>query len=195
MRVRAAGATLSVLSDKNVIPPYGVNGGHSGAPNRFVVRRDGREIMPSSLPGKVAAFALQPDDVVVMQTAGGGFGDARERDPAALARDLEFGYVSAEAARELYQANEDAIRLTLCRAETPPGKRRALMAPATAKQLGLDDEALIEILARGPSLRAWIKVVDGVASDALGLDQDGLDLLGASQFDVAVLRRIGNSHV
>jgi N-methylhydantoinase B len=173
-----------------------VNGGHAGAPNRFVVRRDGREIMPSSLPGKVAAFALQPEDIVVMQTAGGGgFGEAGERDPAALARDLEFGYVSAEAARKLYQAEGDEISLTLRRADTSPGKRRAVLAPATAARLGLDDDGLIEILARGPSLRAWIQVVDNAALDALGLDRDGLDLLGAAPLDVVVLRRIGHSHV
>ena len=33
LRILEPGATLSVLSDKNVIPPYGVNGGGSGAPN------------------------------------------------------------------------------------------------------------------------------------------------------------------
>jgi hypothetical protein len=54
---------------------------------------------------------------------------------------------------------------------------------------------LIEILARGPSLRAWVQIVAGAPLDALGLDRDGLDLLGAAPFDVAVLRRIGHSHV
>jgi N-methylhydantoinase B len=196
IRVLAPGATLSVLSDKNVVPPYGVNGGHSGAPNRFVVRRDGLEMMPSSLPGKVAGFALRADDVVVMQTAGGGgFGDVRERDPAALARDRDFGYVSAEAACETYGEGDGEIRLRLDRADTPPGRRRALMAPSTAERLGLCDNALIEILARGPSLRAWIQIADGLGTDALGIDRDGLDLLGAVQSDIAVLRRIGGSHV
>jgi hypothetical protein len=44
-------------------------------------------------------------------------------------------------------------------------------------------------------LRAWIQVVDNAALDALGLDRDGLDLLGAAPLDVVVLRRIGHSHV
>ncbi len=196
LRVRAPGATRSVLSDKNVIPSYGVNGGQAGAPNRFVVRRDGREILPSALPGKVAAFALQQDDIVVMQTAGGGgFGDARERDPATLARDLEFGYVSAAAARAVYQSSDGESRLTLRRAETPAGKRRALMAPATARRLGLADGGLIEIVARGPSLRAWVQLADDAAPDTVGLDRDGLDLLGASPSESAVFRRIRFPHV
>ena len=39
----AAGWKLSVISDKNVIPPYGVDGGSNGAGNRFTVLRDGAE--------------------------------------------------------------------------------------------------------------------------------------------------------
>jgi N-methylhydantoinase B len=38
-----------------------------------------------------------------MQTGGGGgFGDARERDPARVAADVRDGYVTAEAARRDY---------------------------------------------------------------------------------------------
>ncbi len=131
-----------------------------------------------------------------MQTAGGGgFGDARERDPATLARDLEFGYVSAAAARAVYQSSDGESRLTLRRAEPPAGKRRALMAPATARRLGLADGSLIEIVARGPSLRAWVQLADDAAPDTLGLDRDGLDLLGASPSESAVFRRIRFPHV
>ena len=34
--------------------------------------------------------------------ATGGLGDVAERDPAAVARDVEEGYVSPEAAKEVY---------------------------------------------------------------------------------------------
>ncbi len=183
IRVRTAGATLSVLSDKNVIPPYGVNGGQSGAPNRFVVRRDGHEIMPSPLPGKVSAFPLQQDDIVIMQTAGGGgFGDARERDPAQAERDLDFGYISPDPA----DGGETRLELACC--SMPPGKRRVLVAPATAARHGLADGALIEILTSGPSVRAWLEVTDRVGPGILGLDADGLDLLGAAQSAPAIIR-------
>ena len=193
IRVCAGGATLSVLSDKNVIPPYGVNGGHPGAPNRFVVRRDGREIMPSLLPGKVSGFALLPGDIVVMQTAGGGgFGDARERDAASLSRDVEFGYVSRQAAQTIYAPCDGAIRLPLACVATPPGKRRALVCPATSAKFGLSNGALIEILMDGPSVRAWIQVDGSIGPYQLGIDADGIDLLGASNSHTVSLRRIGN---
>jgi hypothetical protein len=69
------------------------------------------------------------------------------------------------------------------------------MAPATARRLGLTDGGLIEIVARGPSLRAWIELADDAAPDTLGLDCDGLDLLGALPSESAVLRRIRFPHV
>ncbi|MBV8150613.1 MAG: hydantoinase B/oxoprolinase family protein, partial [Candidatus Eremiobacteraeota bacterium] len=128
VRVLEDGATLSVLSDKNVIPPYGVNGGLPGAPNRFVVRRDGNEIEPSSTPGKIAAFPLRKGDIVVMQTAGGGgFGDPQRREAARLGRDLKFGYVSATAAARLYE-NGASVQLALRRVQTADGRRRAVLA-------------------------------------------------------------------
>ena len=97
-------ARLSVLSDRNIIPPAGVNGGFAGAPNRYTVRRDGKTIEPGDFPGKIANFRLKPHDVLVMQSSGGGgFGDPTERSRDALASDLDDGYVT-EAGRAAYDA-------------------------------------------------------------------------------------------
>ena len=209
IRVLAPGATLSVLSDKNVIPPYGVNGGHAGAPNRFVVRRGGQEMEPSPLPGKVTAFPLEPDDVVVMRSAGGGgFGDPLEHDPGLVRRDQEFGYVSAKAAAEIYgveseeratdscrdRLRKERIRLKLVPSKTKPGRRRALLAPSTARRLGLVDGEPVEIFMRGPSLRAWLQVSPDIEAEAIGLDSDGLSLARAGSAGKVTLRRIGNGH-
>ena len=56
LRLLAPDARFSALSEKNVLPPYGVCGGAAGAPNRFVVARDGRVVEPSALPGKVSGL-------------------------------------------------------------------------------------------------------------------------------------------
>lgn len=207
IRVLAPGATLSVLSDKNMIPPYGVNDGHAGAPNRFVVRRGGQEMEPSALPGKVTAFPLEQGDVVVMRSAGGGgFGDPLERDPILVSRDQEFGYVSAEAAVAVYGVAPDArataarrralaeaqTRLKPVRAETKPGRRRALLSPRTAKRLGLADGELVEIAARGPALRAWVQVSADIEAEAVGLDAEGLVLASAGSAAMVNLRRVGS---
>jgi N-methylhydantoinase B len=204
VRVLAPGATLSVLSDKNVIPPYGVNGGQAGAPNRFVVRRGGQEMMPSALPGKVTAFPLEPGDVVVMQSAGGGgFGDPHTREPELVRRDLEFGYVSAGAARTEYGFYDGArhepptagtARLKLVQRKTPAGRRRALISPRTADQFGFADGDLAEIVTEGPSLRVWLQCSADIEAGAIGLDEDGLTLARDQDANTFLVRRVGPAH-
>ena len=82
IRVLQGTGSLSVLSERNVIPPFGVMGGFSGAPNQFNIRRNGQIIAPSKVPGKVADFPIMEGDVLIMQTSGGGgYGDPLERDP------------------------------------------------------------------------------------------------------------------
>jgi N-methylhydantoinase B len=160
---------------------------------------------PSDLPGKVTAFPLEEGYVVVMRSAGGGgFGDPLERDPALVQRDREFGYVSVQAAGAIYGADTSAtaarrralkdqqIRLKPVRTEARPGRRRALLSPRTAKRLGLAEGELIEIAARGPSLRAWLLLSLEVEAEAIGLDGDGLALAGADPGGTVTLRRIEN---
>ena len=50
-------------------------------------------------------YEMAAGERFLLQSAGGGgCGDPRRRDPAALARDLAEGYVSAEAATKDYGA-------------------------------------------------------------------------------------------
>ena len=102
IRVLVDGASLSVLADHAVIPPFGVAGGRSGAANRFVVIRDGETIEPSPVPGKVGGFKLKAGDIVRLESSGGGgHGDPVRRDPEAVAR-----YIGSRAAiRWLHQAS------------------------------------------------------------------------------------------
>ncbi|MDA0991459.1 MAG: hydantoinase B/oxoprolinase family protein [Verrucomicrobia bacterium] len=179
IRSLADTALLSVASDKNVVPPFGVNGGKSGAPNEFRVIHNGQEQLPSDTPGKVAGFVLQAGDVVsVRSSGGGGWGDPLDRDPEAVLSDLRDGYITAGKAAKTFgvivkDGNLDvagtvARRNDLRRArqyftveyidEPPngPERRRCGLAPHALRRLGIDDGALVEILAPGgPTLRAW----------------------------------------
>ncbi|MER6664033.1 hydantoinase B/oxoprolinase family protein [Amycolatopsis japonica] len=76
-------------------PASGVDSGHDGAAGRF-------ELTRGALPSK-SRVNLRPDDVVnVDLPGGGGYGDPFERDPDAVLADVVDGYISVEAARELY---------------------------------------------------------------------------------------------
>jgi N-methylhydantoinase B len=84
-RCVAPDTMLHVRSDRQAHRPYGLAGGGPGAPSaNVIVRANGER---QELPPMFAAV-LQPGDVFHHRMAGGGgWGDPRERDPAARQRD------------------------------------------------------------------------------------------------------------
>lgn len=184
LRVLVDGASLSVLADKCVIPPSGTAGGFGGAPNRFVVERNGEVIAPSPIPGKVGGFELRKGDIVRIETAGGGgYGDTLERDPARVQQDVRLGVVSPGHAASRYgilfdtrgevdiaatrQRRDDLraqrIKVTAVRAgdDEYDGARRTLHIPAAvARQASLADDDLVELASNRAAfaLRAWVRL-------------------------------------
>ena len=213
VRLLAREAQLSVLSDKNVIPPYGVRNGATGARNRFSVRRDGREIEPSSLPGKVTGFPLRAGDVVIERTAGGGgYGDPFEREPGSVARDVRFGYVSPEAARSVYgvvlsghdvdeqattaartrlRSTRQVLRLARLDGEEFRGSRRIVeIGRSAARQLGVAEGDLVEFpRPDGPSLLAWVRVAPELDDDFCRVGASAFPILGIDAGGCVELRR------
>ena len=210
--------SYSVLSDRAAIPPFGVGGGTSSHSYRVAVRRNGDEnVFPT--PGKVTGYPVRHDDVVIMESAGGGgYGDPLARDPEAVRADVQAGFVSAERAREGYgvvldeagamdeaataaareAARHARFRIAVRADESDPytgvrGRRRTVrLAPASAERLGVADDDLVELLGAHPApLRAWVRMEDGDADPrTLGLDEFGRRVLGVGEGDEIVLRRV-----
>lgn len=103
--VRAlAPVTVDVQADRMHCPPWGLHGGLAGRGNAVTVRIDGVE-QANEVNAKVRNHRLKPGDALILRAGGGGgFGPPGERDPARLAEDVHHGYVSAQAAVELYGA-------------------------------------------------------------------------------------------
>jgi N-methylhydantoinase B len=78
-------------------PALGVLGGHAGASSRVVW--NGRE---GGFPLKGKSRIAAGDRLRVRYPGGGGYGDPRTRDRAAVRADLEAELISAAAAREIY---------------------------------------------------------------------------------------------
>jgi N-methylhydantoinase B len=216
LRILEDGASLSVLADHAVIPPFGVAGGRSGAANRFVVLRDGNVIEPSPVPGKVGGFKLQKGDIVRMESSGGGgYGDPLKRDPERVARDVFLGYVSTADAQTRYgvvfdadgavdgsttaeqRRNLSSRRLTLpisvTSADTFDGSRRSIELPQSiARRLDAKDGDLIEIAFPrcASALRGWVRIAAYASGgdDVLHLGPTGVAVLGAQSGDQVELR-------
>jgi N-methylhydantoinase B len=213
VRIQVAGSRLSVLAEKAVLPPFGVCGGGAGATNRFWVRRGEQPIQPSPLPGKVGGFPLEPGDVLLMESSGGGgFGDPLTRDPAAVAADIAEGYVTAGGAERDYgvvwrDGAVDAAATAATRAALLAARPRVRVTPAadldadrgrlvrldsqTAARLGIGPGAIVELVnPRGAPLRAWVATLlpgDGRRGE---LSPDALAMLGLTPGSEVELRAV-----
>jgi N-methylhydantoinase B len=217
LRLLDGEARYSVLSDRAVLPPFGVAGSGPAAPVKVSLRRDGAEV-DFATPGKVTGVPIGAGDIVVMQSAGGGgYGDPLARDPAHVREDVRAGYVSPERARlgygvvlmqngdvdlsatraERERVAEARRRFPVVADERDPyegrfGRHRVLrVTPSMAGDLGLATGDLIELLGRHPApIRAWVRVEAGVTDKQIALDAFGRRILGVSPGDTVEVRRL-----
>jgi N-methylhydantoinase B len=98
-----APARIKTRFERTLCPAWGINQGRDGMPGHVVIERiDGtRQVALKE------SVMLEAGDRVIIQTGGGGgYGDPRRRDREWVRTDVLRGYVSAEAARELYGFDE-----------------------------------------------------------------------------------------
>ena len=93
-----ADATVIRRFDKARFPPQGLAGGTPGGPARFVVRLGAADEVEAPASGR---YEMKAGERFLVQSAGGGgYGDPRLREPAAIDRDIAEGYVSTGLARD-----------------------------------------------------------------------------------------------
>jgi N-methylhydantoinase B len=77
---------VSFLAERTLFPAFGIEGGKDGAPGEL--RINGTKTDPKK------QYVVHKGDTISLGTpGGGGHGDPRQRDAAALAADIECGYV------------------------------------------------------------------------------------------------------
>lgn len=182
IRIMRPATSLSVLTDRVMIPPYGVSGGAASLANRFTVLRNGKTIEPSDIPGKITAFPLEVGDIVVCQSAGGGgYGDPLRRPPESVLRDVENDLVSLESARDAYgvvirngavvkdetvalrealRGARQSVTVRSANIDESEGARRILrIATETADRLAIGEGDVVELVpAEGAPLRIFAHV-------------------------------------
>lgn len=116
---------FSSQMDRVRCKPWGLFGGLSGAGNSVALYRFGDDKEVHFPNGKAFNQTIKPGDAYVLRSGGGGgFGSPLERDIGKLQRDVRCGYVSRQAAIDLYGAvfigetdNIDAAATQVRRAE------------------------------------------------------------------------------
>jgi N-methylhydantoinase B len=88
-----ADATVIRRFDKSRFPPQGLAGGGPGGRSGFVMRLGTSDELEAPVSGRYELKA--GERFLVQSAAGGGYGDPRRRERAAVDRDVAEGYVSA----------------------------------------------------------------------------------------------------
>lgn len=210
--------SFSLVSDRSIVPPFGVLGGASGAPNKYLIKSGTTEIHLET-PGKASGIMLSQNDIVVACTAGGGgYGLAFEREPERVARDVMDGFITREVAKESYgvvifpEGKIDTKETTALRKAALQrsshakvlvmddssvgdlGRHRILqLHPETATQMNLFEDDLAEILGSVPApLRGWIQTNSNIPIGFVTLDEWGKQQLrteDGSTIELRLLRR------
>ncbi|KKL55662.1 hypothetical protein LCGC14_2253170, partial [marine sediment metagenome] len=211
VRLTASTASYSVLSDRCILPPFGIHQGGSGSPNSFTYRRDGTEHQPGAIPGKATAAKLVEGDVVIMRSAGGGgYGDPLTREPARVLNDITLGYVTIDKARNEYGvilsdpetvdvAATEALRKDIAAQrcilaildtskwsgdEYAEGRRWVGINQQAATKHGIVDRAALEIvLTTGAPLRAWARIDGKLPEGGIWLGEQGAKMLNVDTGD------------
>jgi N-methylhydantoinase B len=208
LRLTDSEGTYSVLSDRAVIPPFGVKGGGAAATVEVHIERNSSKI-DLAIPGKATGLLLKEGDLLVMQSAGGGgYGDPLAREPALVEADVAAGYVSAAQARAQYgvvvgdpkatEALRKAIALRhvlfdVLEDEANPyegirGRHRVLRLHPSS---GFASGQLVELLGRHPApLRAWVGLDASVPAGRAPLDAFGRRVLGVTAGEKVRLRAL-----
>jgi N-methylhydantoinase B len=97
-----AGGRVFIHDDREVVPPWGINGGlHGGTSSKWLIKAG--TATPERIPSKIDNLKVNPGDRIVFKTAGsGGWGDPLERAPELVARDVRYDLVSRELAQRDY---------------------------------------------------------------------------------------------
>ena len=111
LRVTGPEITVSALLDRTRTHPWGLLGGGEGASGGLFVKKKGdtqfrtfSEVYGTVSASKFTRIKLKEGDEVKIQSpGGGGYGPPADRPPEAIEEDIRQGFVSPEAARQLYR--------------------------------------------------------------------------------------------
>jgi len=108
VRLRRGNAKASMVMDHGRSGPLGALGGENGGVNRVRIESHGDTYIPPHLSKDQNIMIREGDTIRVSTPGGGGYGNAFERDPELVARDVNLGYYTTEEARERFGVAFDA---------------------------------------------------------------------------------------
>jgi N-methylhydantoinase B/oxoprolinase/acetone carboxylase alpha subunit len=109
--VERAEINVSAVFERMKVRPWGLFGGGHASNSAILIKKKGddtfrtfSEVYGSVSPSKFVNCVVEPSDQVLIQSpGGGGFGEITSRDIEKVLYDVEQGFISERAAREVYK--------------------------------------------------------------------------------------------
>lgn len=99
-------ADAFLFGERGKFGPPGIIGGASGALNKFKYPIGGNKEVSPPMVSKMVGINLEKNQRIRLETpGGGGYGNACERDPKLVAKDVRLGYVTAGSALKNYKCS------------------------------------------------------------------------------------------
>lgn len=130
LRLTSGTATLTVRSDRSRFRPYGLLGGRAGAASRNVLRPGGGD--PKELTTKFTIPFSENDVFLHVQAGAGGYGDPLEREPRAVAADVEDEKIDCAHADADYAVIIDPVTFAVDSAATALARAARARNPLAA---------------------------------------------------------------
>lgn len=198
-------AILSIFAERTKISPFGICGGLSGIPAKYVLRKkSGKERVINT---KVSRIPFEEGDTfTIMCPGGGGYGNPFCRDLEGIAEDLKDELITPEFARTYHGVILDEKTGEIDRTKTEeyrkshspyhPVKigevirehangRSILFSKAHAEKIGTQQKSLIELhneCTRAPA-RGWVKISPKVEGEEIHIPQLFAEVLGVKRGD------------
>jgi len=110
-------ATLSIMAERNKIPPWGLQGGKPGGLGVYKLRKTSGET--EVLPSKCTVEMRRGDELIIMTPGGGGFGNPLKRPVDRVLADVANGLVSHASAEANYGVVVDSKTLRVKELKRP----------------------------------------------------------------------------
>jgi N-methylhydantoinase B len=199
--------TMSIFAERVQVPPFGVFGGCSAAPARYVIKRlDGRV---ERVEYKTSRIKLHEGDVFTILTpGGGGYGEPLERNPEMVLEDYLDDRVTLADAERLYGVviDPDACEVNVQQTAELRATRNSyeeveavrviehgycIGLPTSYREDGFDEGDLAEIFTGAVPLRGWVELQSDLAGGKVALSEIFFETLGIKPGDRIRLRRVG----
>lgn len=199
--------TMSIFAERVQVPPFGVFGGNSAAPARYIVSNsNGRK---QSVEYKTSRIRLVDGDTFTILTpGGGGYGNPLDRKPESVLEDYIDEKISIEEAEEKYGVKIDPLSDEIDYKETEKiRKNRSNYIELTIKDVirdgykavlsdfyrnnGFDEQDLVEISTGIVPLRGWVTFCGELKKDEILLSKIYVDTLNIQKGQRIMCRLVG----